>query len=127
MLICADIDGTIDADPPFFQWLLAAARQAGAQVAILTGVKGVEQVTPDMVQAKRDYLAQLGVTAYDTLVVFPDGGGKLPQLKAQWCEQHGADALFDNDRGNAEAAMQHTLVLVPWGTRVGKKRDGERG
>ena len=117
MLVCTDLDGSIEADLPTFQHIFAALRAAGDQVAILTGVKGVSTIGPDQVQAKRDYIAQLGFTAYDQLVVFPDDG-QLDELKAQWCEAHGASLLVDNSKANARAASQVTLVLVPWATRT---------
>jgi hypothetical protein len=123
MLIATDVDGTIDADPVVFQFLLAAARQAGAQVAVLTGIHGASQITPSDCETKRAYLAQLGFTAYDTLVVFPDNGN-LPQAKAQWCQAHGADVLIDNNRANAQASTDACLVLVPWATRMGKVKNG---
>lgn len=125
MLHAIDINGTIDADPALFQHLMSALRAAGDQVAVLTGVHGSPTVTPADVQAKRARLAELAFTAYDQLVVFPDVGN-LPALKADWCSQQGASTLIDNDRGNAEAAASECMVLVPWATRVGKKKDGER-
>ena len=117
MLIACDIDGTIDSDPATFQWLLSAVRQAGGQVAILTGVHGASTVTQADVQEKADYLDQLGFTAYDQLVVFP-GDSDLPQAKADWCRAHGADLLIDNSKSNARAASECCLVLVPWATRM---------
>ena len=123
MLIACDIDGTIDSDPQVFQTLCAALRSAGCQVAVLTGCHGAAQITPADVEAKQEYLQQIGFTAFDQLAVFPDGKD-LPQAKAQWCKDHGVAALIDNDRGNAEAAAAVCLVLVPWGTRVGKAKDG---
>jgi hypothetical protein len=107
-----------------FQTLCSALRQAGCQVAVLTGEKVTGQVTPGDVEAKQAYLDQLGFTAFDQLAVFPDGPG-LPAAKAQWCKDHGADLLIDNDRANAQAASQVCLVLVPWATRMGSKSDGE--
>lgn len=119
MLVASDLDGTIDAAPDVFAPLFAAIRQAGHQLAILTGVKGAATITPADVQAKQQRLAGYGI-AYDQLAVFPDDG-QLPQLKAQWCQQNGVALLIDNDRGNAQAAQARCLVLVPWATRTGKK------
>jgi hypothetical protein len=119
LLVAADVDGTIDADPQFFSWLLEAVRKAGGRVAILTG----SDLTGDAaMSAKREQLADLGVTDFDQLVVFPEDG--IEQAKADWCRTHGADVLIDNDRGNAQAAISECLVLVPWATRKGKKKDG---
>lgn len=119
MLLAVDIDGTADADPTVFQWLLQAVRGAGGQVAILTGLASPGPVTPADVQAKQDYLAQLGVTAYDQLVVFPnDGTVGIAQLKADWCAQHDAAVLIDNSKSNCRAAADTCLVLTPWATRV---------
>lgn len=122
-LFASDIDGTLDADPTVMGAILAALHQAGHTIAILTGVHGAETITPADVQAKRSYLAELGIDCYDQLIVFPDDGN-LPQAKAAWCKTHGAAALFDNNRGNAEAASDCCLVLVPWATRMGKAKDG---
>lgn len=123
MLFCVDIDGSVDSDPQVFQTFCAALRAAGCQVAVLTGCHGSPTITPEDVQAKKDYLQQIGFSAYDDLAVFPDNKN-LPQAKADWCKQHGAAALIDNDRGNAQAAQDVCLVLVPWATRVGKAKDG---
>lgn len=120
MLIALDVDGTIDSDPQVFQTLCAALRSAGCQVAVLTGLKGAKQITPADVQAKQEYLQQLGFSAFDQLAVFPDNAN-LPQAKAQWCKDHGADVLVDNNRANAQAAQDVCLVLLPWATRMGKK------
>jgi len=117
MLVCTDLDGTIEADPATFQHIFAALRATGDQVAILTGVRGVATIGPAEVQAKRDFIAQLGFTAYDQLAVFPDDG-QLDELKAQWCQANGASLLIDNSKANARAASQVTLVLVPWATRT---------
>lgn len=123
MLIACDVDGTIDSDPQVFQTLCSALRSAGCQVAVLTGFHTDAPISPQDVQAKQEYLAQIGFSAFDQLAVFPDDKN-LPQAKAQWCEDHGADCLIDNDRGNAQAASSFCLVLVPWGTRTGSKSDG---
>lgn len=123
MLIALDVDGTIDSDPQVFQTLCAALRSAGCQVAVLTGLHGTKQITPADVQGKQEYLRQLGFSAFDQLAVFPDNKG-LPQAKAQWCKDHGADVLIDNNRANAEAAQGVCLVLLPWGTRMGKAKAG---
>ena len=123
MLVGVDIDGTADADPPVFLSLMQALRAAGSRVVILTGVAGEAQVTPADVAAKKEYLQGLGLgEAYDQLVVF---GGPHVQEKAEWIKNNGVDALIDNDRGNAQAASQYCLVLLPWATRVGSKKDGE--
>ena len=124
MLIALDVDGTIDPDPQVFQTLCAALRAAGIEVAVLTGLHGIKQVQPADVQAKQQYLADLGFSAFDHLAVFPDNGD-LPHLKAQWCRDHGAAVLIDNNRANCEAAQADTLCLLPWGTRMGRAKDGK--
>jgi hypothetical protein len=117
VIVCTDLDGSIEADPPAFQHIFQALRAAGDQVAILTGVKGAKSIGPADVQAKQDYIAQLGFTAYDQLVVFPDNG-QLDELKANWCQANGAGLLIDNSKSNARAAAACCLVLVPWATRT---------
>ncbi len=123
MLVACDVDGTIDANPEIMQFLASAIRKAGGKVAILTGLKGTSKITPADVAVKRAYLQELGFGAYDSLVVFPDNKD-LPAAKARWCRDHGADLMIDNDRGNAQAAVSSCMVLVPWGTRVGKVKNG---
>lgn len=119
MLICVDIDGTIDADPAVMGHILQALHAAGDEIVILTG-HHAGPVDQAAVQAKQDYLAELGITCYLQLVVFPDDGNVAEQ-KAAWIRAHGASLLIDNNRGNAQAAMNDCLVLVPWATRLGKK------
>lgn len=121
--LAVDLDGTADSDASFYQALFSAIRKDGGRVAILTGRKGESTITPEIVALKKKYLAQLGISAYDDLAVFPDTGD-LPQEKAQWIEQHGVDAFIDNNKGNLEAAMPHCLCLLPWATRMGSKKDG---
>src|SRR5580698_10371924 len=122
-LFCFDVDGTIDSDPQIFQTLASALQKAGCQVAVLTGIHdGGTAVTPEMVQAKKDYLKQIGFSAYDQLAVFPDGSD-LPHLKADWLQKHGADAFVDNNRANLEAAQDICLCILPWQTRMGNKKD----
>ena len=123
-ILASDLDGTADSDAPVYQALFSALRAGGWEVVILTGRKGAETITPEIVGIKTDYLAQLGITAFDHLVVFPDMGG-LPQEKAKWIEQHGVDVFIDNDRGNMQAASPYCLTLLPWATRMGSKNDGE--
>ena len=122
MLVATDLDGTLDANPPLFQHVLSALQAAGDEIAVLTGVRATT-VSPADQQAKRDYLQQLGITAYSRLVIFPDDGN-LPRAKADWCRRNRVALLIDNDRANAQAAANDCLVLVPWATRTGKKKDG---
>lgn len=123
MRLALDVDGTIDADPGAFQILCAALRDAGCQVAVLTGINSDGAISQADVATKQAYLAELGFSAYDQLAVFPNND-QLPQAKAQWCRDHGADVLIDNNRANATAAQDVCLVLVPWATRMGKAKDG---
>lgn len=113
MLAAFDIDGTIDADPAVFLSLMQALRAAGHKVAVLTGCSS-EEVTPDDVVKKQEYLQNLGVgQAYDQLVVFADPPS---EEKANWLKQNKADVLFDNSKTNAKASP--VLTLVPWQTKV---------
>jgi len=122
VLVGVDIDGTVDAAPPVFLSLMQALRSAGHRVVILTGCSS-DQCTPEDVAQKKDYLQSLGLgEAYDQLVVFADPPA---QPKAEWLKSNGADLLIDNDRGNAQAACSQCLVLLPWASRVGNKKDGE--
>ena len=123
-ILASDLDGTADSDTSVYQELFSALRQAGWQVVILTGLKGVSQITPADVQTKQEYIASLGITAFDQLVVFPDSG-QLPQEKAAWIEAHDVTIFVDNNRGNMEAASPYCLTLLPWATRMGSKSDGK--
>lgn len=125
MLVAVDLDGTIDAAPAELRSTMTALRAAGHLVIVCTGGQGD---TPEELQscaeAKRDYMATLGVvlgTAYDELVVVqhPDTAapGDYAEAKATYLEQRGCDVLIDNDKGNAKAAMDRMLVLVPWASR----------
>jgi hypothetical protein len=117
-----DIDGTVDAAPPVYLSLMQALRAAGHRVAILTGCSA-EQCTSEDVEQKKDYLQALGLgEAYDQLVVFPDPPA---QIKAEWLKVNHAEMLIDNDRANAQAASSTCVVLLPWATRLGNKKDGE--
>jgi hypothetical protein len=117
MLFAFDLDGTLDADPEVFLALMQALRTSGNRVVVATGYSG--PVTPEVITAKKEYLATLGfANAYDELVVFAD---PPTEAKAAWLKTNRADCLIDNNRANAEVVSANCLVLVPWATRVGNK------
>lgn len=113
MLIAFDLDGTIDSNPGLYQQIMAAFRAAGATVVVLTGSPGPQVAQADVNQ-KAAALANLGVTAWDQLVVV---GDPTDQVKAGWLKANGASLLIDNTKDNAKAAADICPVLVPWQTR----------
>jgi hypothetical protein len=115
VLVGFDIDGCIDADPSAWLSLALALKAAGHGVAILTGSSEATDL-PEY-QAKAEYLQSMGWksgVAYDELVIFQNPTSKA---KAKWCRKHHVEILFDNDIGNAEAAMRYCVVAVPWATK----------
>lgn len=113
MLIAVDLDGTIDSDPGLYQQMMAAFRAAGMTVVVITGALS-DTLSKADVDEKRQALENLGVTAWDQLVVVsspPD------QPKADWLKANGAALLIDNRKDNAKAAADICPVLVPWQTR----------
>jgi hypothetical protein len=124
VLAAFDVDGTIDADPPLFLSLMQALRAAGHSVVVLTGA-GTDKVAPDDIAQKKEYLQSLGCAdAYDKLVVF---AAPPAEAKAAWIKNNGVDVLFDNNRGNAQAASQYCTVLLPWASRTGNKNNAVDG
>ena len=116
MLCAFDIDGTVDAFPAQFLAIMQALRCAGHSVVVLTGSS--DDVTPEVVAHKAQYLNELGLgDAYDRLVVLP-----RPHVenKVAWCQAHNVEVLFDNRKETARALAETgtTLALVPWQTRV---------
>jgi len=113
MLIAFDLDGTIDTDPGMYQQIMGALQTAGITVVVLTACIG-KQLAPNDVDQKAQCLANLGVTAWDQLIVVSD---PVDANKADWLKQNGASLLVDNAKDNAKAAADICPVLVPWQTR----------
>lgn len=115
MLVCLDIDGTIDADPVSFESLMSALTAAGHRVVILTGCSSKKPGPRDLAD-KRRYLNSIGVGhCYDEVVVFGDPPHKA---KAKWLKKHNADILIDNSVKNAQLAASFCTVLMPWNNKA---------
>lgn len=112
MLIAVDLDGTIGSNPELYQQMMAAWQAAGIKVVVLTGTVG--GLSQNDVAEKLAVLQQLGVTAWDELVVV---GDPPDAPKAEWLKANGASLLIDNRKDNAKAAADICPVLVPWQTR----------
>lgn len=113
MLIAFDLDGTIDTDPDLYQQIMAALQAAGITTVVLTACIGKQLAQADVDQ-KAQCLTNLGVTAWDQLVVVAD---PVDTNKAKWLKTNGAALLVDNTKDNAKAASDVCPVLVPWQTR----------
>ena len=119
-LVLVDLDGTIDAYPFELQSTMSALRTNGHQVYVITGVTG-DAATPDVVEAKREYLRTLGLgSCYDRLVIVAAPNGNVASRKAAFARATGADMAIDNNIDNvrAYAEVGVTLVLLTWQTRT---------
>ena len=116
-----DIDGTIGAAPAESQELASAMKAAGHRVGVLTGSSNFP-LTQDDFDAKVKYLVSLGFgESYDDLTVISNQvKGGLAAAKGKYCADNGVDIYLDNNKENAQAAIEAGVefVLVPWATRV---------
>ena len=111
-----DIDGVISAFPGQMGSLMSALVAAGFHVWVITGVTG-DTVTPEDVEAKREFLTNLGVgpDLYHELLVLPD---PHPENKARAIEENHIQVLVDNAKGNIKAAAAVGAVgLLLWNNR----------
>ena len=113
MLIAVDLDGTIDSDPDLYQQMMSAWQAAGITVVVITGTLS-DTLSQSYVDQKKQALDNLGVTAWDQLIVVAN---PPEQPKADWLKANGASLLIDNRKDNAKAAADICPVLVPWQTR----------
>ena len=115
-----DIDGTLSAQPHIFCQIMCALKAAGWHNAVVSG-DNPDSPSGGTFQDKCNYLQSVGITeCWDELVVIPSPTPEIrAQIKAQWCKDNAVSVMFDNDKGNADAAVVIgvPLVLVPWATR----------
>lgn len=131
MMVCVDLDDTIDSFPAEMRAIMTSLTACGHTVWVVTGTENPDPTETDC-KEKQFLLTQLGFTRttpavhgqpgvsgqYDNIVVLPP---PHPENKAQWLKDNGADLLIDNDKANAQAASDICLVLVPWQTRTPQK------
>ena len=120
MVFGVDLDGTLDSYPRQLQTIMAALREAGHTVNVVTGSPN-PAVDQAEWQAKADQLTELGLAdCYDELVVVAGPENSIPQRKVLYLRSVGASVLVDNAEATARfASAAGLLVLVPWATRVG--------
>ena len=125
--VALDVEGTIDAAPAVFaSWL--NAMKGSCETYVVTGMGG--QGDAANYAGVAAYLSALGVgpELYEGIAIISGDAKEKAQAKASWLFDHGTDIFIDNDKGNAQAAIEAgiPLVLVPWASREGDKDDGNR-
>lgn len=96
MIVCADLDGTISADPDFYRAEMRGLMQSGHEVHVLTG-------NPE---AHKE-LGQLGMLRhreFTHVAVIPRK--HIAAIKVAYMRQVGATHLIDNSRANVKAARK---------------------
>lgn len=115
MNVAVDLDGTADSFPRVFQSLCSALTAAGHHVIILTG-SSTDTVTPEDVEAKREYLTSLGFgpESYSSIVVVPK---PHPKNKAAEVATLDIDLLIDNKQGTVKKTALECPSLLLWNSK----------
>lgn len=104
MNVAFDIDGLADSFPRVVQSMMSAFTAAGHHVYVITGVED-KQVTSADTQAKKNYLASLGIgpADYSALIVCPQ---PHDTNKAAVIQKNDIAVLFDNSTKNTKKARK---------------------